>query len=77
MDSTKDDKAAVGEISPIDGVGVSTSTISKPGHGAPQPTPREEETVGNNSEENGAGWFAFLRTRNFYIILALGYFRGS
>lgn len=59
----------------------STNTPS-PVHGAPEII-RVNDALGTQAavadieeiEEREKGWFAYFRTRNFYIVLVLGYIR--
>ena len=69
----KDEKAIVETTSPADEGERSTLTTSASGHGAVEIRSSEEETGGNEIEASKGGWFAYLKTRDFYIVLALGY----
>ena len=75
MDPSKGGGAVVETTSPVDEEGKFTSTIPTPtpNHDAPGPTLSEPETDGNMIEDSEDGWFAYLKTRNFYVVLALGY----
>ena len=53
---------------------------SSPGHAAPELIGMSDgaagESVGENADEilaSKGGWFAYFRTRNFYLVLLLGY----
>ena len=43
------------------------------GHGAPELIETEGRTTVEEIEESKKGWFAYLKTRDFYIVLVLGY----
>lgn len=74
MDSGKHDKDLVGKpISPVDETGKLNSATSTTGYGARETITNEPGSIEDVIEENGGGWFAYLKTRNFYIVLALGY----
>jgi len=45
-----------------------SSNIPSPFQGAPEPREDIEEI-----EDSKKGWFAYFKTRNFYIVLVLGY----
>ena len=61
---------ALEQVAPMDhDTGVPTpSTISSP-HAQPETTGLE---TADEIEGGKQGWFAYLRTRNFYIVLLLG-----
>lgn len=77
MGPSKDGRALVETTSPVDEDGKFTSTIPTPDRGAPEPTLSEPEIAGDRIEDSEGGWFAYLKTRNFYVVLALGYVIGS
>ena len=49
---------------------VSPSSSSMPGHTASEVVGR---TTADEIEEGKEGWFSYLKTRNFYIVMLLGY----
>ena len=60
-------------------IGASSST-SSPIHAAPEligvnngPATQNPRADIEEIEESEQGWFAYFRTRNFYIVLVLGY----
>ena len=68
-------------VSPItsDAKTLPSSSVS-PVHSAPEiigiGDRAEGEATGENADEiqaSKAGWFAYLKTRNFYVVLLLGY----
>lgn len=62
---------AVEHVAPLghEAKGVPSSDFS-PVHPQPEVT---DMTTADEIEEGKKGWFAYLRTRNFYIVLLLGY----
>ena len=57
-----------------------SSSASSPVHGAPELIGMKGASVAQTSradveeiDESKKGWFAYFRTRNFYIVLILGY----
>jgi solute carrier family 35 protein F1/2 len=77
MDTSKHDRASEGKISSADEAGESTPSTSQPALVAPEVTPNAPEIAGNETDESGNDWFAYLKTRNFHIVLALGYVEAS
>lgn len=75
MDTGKDENFVMNPSSSSDDAGKSSSTTLKADHGAVEITPVAGESLENEIEETDRGWFAYLKTRNFYIVLALGYVR--
>ena len=73
MDPSKDDKTLVETTSPVDQAGKLNSATARPGYGVHEPTTIVAESAQDGIEESGGGWFAYLKTRNFYLVLALGY----
>lgn len=74
MDSSKEHQALAGTTtSPVDEVGKLNSATSTPGYGTRETITNEPGSAQDGIEESGGGWFAYLKTRNFYIVLALGY----
>ena len=43
------------------------------GHGAPEVVGIEGERTVDEIEESKEGWFAYFKTKDFYIVLVLGY----
>ena len=73
MDSSQHDKKLVGTTTfPVDEAAKFNPAISTTDYGARETIPNEAETVEHHIEESGGGWFAYLKTRNFYIVLAIG-----
>ena len=76
-----------GELTAIDQVHSSTrdtkelpSSSTIPVHGTPEVTGIDDGAEGEGAEEtvdaiqkSKGGWFAYLRTREFYLVLLLGY----
>ena len=50
-----------------------TSNDKAMGHGAPEMITMEGGTTVEEIEESKKGWFAYFQTRDFYIVLILGY----
>ncbi|KAL8733223.1 MAG: hypothetical protein Q9166_002240 [cf. Caloplaca sp. 2 TL-2023] len=57
--------ASAGQESP-------TSDAATPSHGAPGVTNINEDTPVEEVEASRKGWFAYIKTRDFYIVLVLG-----
>lgn len=81
MDSHNGKSSAIEQTNPIiaDTKGL-PSTSSFPVHAAPEVIGigdgAEGESARENADEmqaNKEGWFAYLKTRNFYLVLLLGY----
>lgn len=73
MDLSQHDKKLVGTTtSPMDEAAKLSSAVSTTEYGARETITNEPETVEDHVEESGGGWFAYLKTRNFYIVLGLG-----
>jgi len=59
----------------------SPSSIAAPVHGAPEVVDlpnggdawRSAEVTASEIDESKKGWFAYLQTRDFYLVLLLGY----
>lgn len=77
MDPSKHDEALVDTASPVDETGKLHSAGSIPGYGAHESTTNGPEPAEEVIEESGTGWFAYLKTRNFYIVLVLGFVEPS
>jgi hypothetical protein len=77
MDTSKHNRASEGKISSADEAGEFTPSTSQPALVAPESTPNAPEIAGDETDESGNDWFAYLKTRNFYIVLALGYVEAS
>ena len=81
MDTHGGKSSTIAHIDPITGdIKALPSRSSSPTHAAPEITAigkgAEGERAGENAdpaEANKGGWFAYLRTRNFYLVLLLGY----
>ena len=81
MDTHSGKTSATEQIHPITGdTKALPSSNSSPLHTAPEVIGigdgAEGENAGENADETQArkgGWFAYLKTRNFYIVLLLGY----
>lgn len=73
MDPSKGGRALVETTSPVDEDKKVAPTIPTPNHDALGPTLSEPEIAGDMIEDSEGGWFAYLKTRNFYVVLALGY----
>ena len=78
MDSGKHDKDLRGTTtSPVYETGKFNSATPTTGYGARETITNEPGSIEDVIEESGGGWFAYLKTRNFYIVLALGYVETS
>lgn len=66
--------ASVDHVSPVkvSGEGTSSPTSPQLGHAPPEVIADQENPV-EEIEKGKKGWFAYLKTRNFYIVLVLGY----
>ena len=66
MEAQVGKSSTIEQVAPIDydGKGL-TSSHSSPVHAQP-------ETTADEIEEGKAGWFTYLKTRNFWIVLLLG-----
>lgn len=81
MDTHIGKTSAIEQINPItDDTKDLPSSSPSPQRTAPEVTAigdgAEGESAGENADEiqaSKAGWFAYLKTRNFYIVLLLGY----
>lgn len=83
MDTHAGKSSAIEQIDPItgDAKGVpSSSSNSPPLHAAPEILQVGDGAEGESAGENGdgiqaggGGWFAYFKTRNFYLVLLLGY----
>lgn len=62
--------SAMEQIAPIDdSKDVSTFDSSPNGHASPEV---EDMSAADEIEEGNKGWFAYIKTRNFWIVLLLG-----
>ncbi len=75
-------KTAVDSVTPADQTEWSSACPSPPGeHAAPHLVGANGGSVGGREaptsveeiEATEKGWFAYFRTRNFYVVLVLGY----
>lgn len=78
MASSKDDNkqwvdTTTTTSSPVDEAAKFNSAISTTGYGARETIANESGSVEDDVEGSGGDWFAYLKTRNFYIVLALGW----
>ena len=80
MDSSYGKGAANQQVLPADDGQLATSSESSPvTHGAPEIIGVLDRSGGGGDsaideiEESKTGWFAYFTTRNFWIVLALGY----
>lgn len=81
MDTHSDKSAAIQQIDAVtDGAKSLLSSRSSPVHAAPEVIRigdgAEGERAGENTDESQASkghWFAYLKTKNFYLVLLLGY----
>ena len=80
MDSFSGKSATNQQVLPTDGSQLATSSESSPvTHGPPEIIGvLDESSAGGGTaideiEESKTGWFAYFTTRNFWIVLVLGY----